>query len=223
MFSENQPICNRNLEHQHGRIYHGWHYSLVVIASIWDTTTLLLYLNKIRTFRKIYQNEQIQRKILFILYRIVIITVFYQITMVLLSMLYGALPFICVPSHMDWYWDPITKIIEDSSVSVWLSILLSFCMYLMMEHNTTTYVRFLRCLHVTHFKYLYFCCFHRMVDHQLEELDSPIAEYVSSVPPGSSSICDTANLSTGIQYRTEMGLGISPDTETKVDSSYISG
>ena len=69
---------------------------ICVAASLWDFITLLLYCYKIRTFRKIpaLQQNAVWRKIMFILQHIIIITLFYQISFLVLCAAISAITYI---------------------------------------------------------------------------------------------------------------------------------
>lgn len=145
-------------------IYSLWISLHGACAQIWDVITLLLYSYKIWKFTKLYKckDSGIWRKILSILYRIVIITVFYQLCLLF-----------CVLSHRveSALWEN-DVVLGNAVLMVLLSIILSFSMYLMMEHNTKEYIEFLYFLRRFKLNFCCCCCRH-IVDQQLEELQLP--------------------------------------------------
>jgi len=135
---------------------------------MWDITTLLMYIYKIwkiGTFYKI-KDEDIWNNILSILHRVVTITLFYQITAFLLE-----ITLISISLIIDLKNNPNIKIgfFIQSVVS---SSILSLSIYLMMEHNTSTYVAFLQFLRKFRLHCLCLCCCRGIVDQQLETLNS---------------------------------------------------
>ena len=136
-----------------------------IIYWLWDFITLLLYGLKIRSFKQ-YKKTQpmVYKRILSILYKIVIITLFYE-SVTIFNAILGAFAVI--------FYNPIIF----TPISVWAmnvnSVSLSFSMYLMMEHNISQYILFLRLL--KKFKLHFFCCCYRhIVIDQLEEINGDL-------------------------------------------------
>ena len=147
---------------------------IIGIASMWDITTLLLYSYKIKSFRKVTSLSQdaVWRKIMFILQRIIIITLFYQISMILCQL-------VAVFVRYSLDNDNVLRETVLHIEGALLTMLWSISMYLMLEHNTNEYLKFLRCFKKSGLKYVYFCCWHRVVDRQLadfEEMKTAVAE-----------------------------------------------
>ena len=162
-YSESSILFPPKMEEQRIQLY--LNILIGVMTSSWDIATLLLYCYKIKTFRKIraLRRDAVWRKIIFVLQRIIIITLFYQISTLILN---GALKQIPV------LWLSVTMKYTIRSVSGGLLVILySISTYLMMEHNADEYLRFLHCLKRSYLKYICFCCCHRMVDQQLSEFD----------------------------------------------------
>ena len=104
----------------------------------WDLTTLLLYYAKIRSFSDIIKGkeEKVYKRVLSILFQIFILTIFYQLTLILTALLE-----VIIHIFNDILWvNHITfnigQMVATSTVSISL--------YLMMEHNKLEYIKFLR-------------------------------------------------------------------------------
>lgn len=149
--------------------FHNWYYTIVALTLLWDITTLLLYCYKIMTFRKAraLQHDAVWRKIVFVLQRIIIVTLFYQISILTLRGIGGVLREIPQLASLH-----MMKYLAHNAIVGLLSVTYSISMYLMMEHNTDDYIRFLRCFKWSYLKYICFCCCHRIVDDQLKEFES---------------------------------------------------
>ena len=145
--------------------FHQCYLVVVVTGLIWDITTLLMYYFKIKSFRKTkaFREDAVWRKIMFILQRIIILTIFYQITLLIVNASLVAAGYVT-----DTELDRLS--IHRVALSL-ICVLYSIAMYLMMEHNTDEYLGFLRCFKRTYLKYICFCCCHRIVDEQLKEFD----------------------------------------------------
>ena len=131
----------------------------VFIYLSWDIVTLCLYINKIKAFKKFKSvSPMIFKRILNIMYRVCVLTLFYEIGLVM-----STVPLI------------ISTIIM---FPAWLSILLgSFpiifvtsSMFLMLEHNTQEYGSFLRVIYRIKLHYLC-CCYRRYIIEYITEMD----------------------------------------------------
>eukprot|EP01084_Bolivina_argentea_P063386 115750_1 len=134
-----------------------------LIYFTWDILTLLLYAFKIRSFKKFKgENMAIHKRILSILYRVLICTLFYEIVSL-----------ICIICYFMF------KYVAENSV--WSDILYHFCeglpvviysysLCLMLQHNTMQYIRFLKFLKQSKFNY-FCCCYKFIVIDQLDELN----------------------------------------------------
>ena len=142
-----------------------WLFPSFIVYQIWDITTLMLYACKIRSFRKWRtspkgqaQNCDVYCKIMFLLHRVVILTLFYAISALLLTLSLFALKATLIGMQLPMQWTVLDVFIRST-----LHNTLSMSMFLMMEHNTDWYQRFLfvirRC-----------CCRIDMVEMQLSEL-----------------------------------------------------
>ena len=169
-YKDSSILFAGNLEVQKVQFYH-WYYSIVAITLAWDITTLSLYCYKIKTFRSntTLSQDAVWRKIIFVLQRIIIINLFYQISILTLKGFGGTLRHI--PALYMWLLYTM-KIPIHNVIVASLTVLYSISMYLMLEHNTDEYLRFLRCLKKSYLKYVSFCCCHRIVDNQLQEFES---------------------------------------------------
>ena len=110
-----------------------------------DVTTVLLYGCKIRSFSRYKHsaNDAIYKRLLCILRKILILTFFYQIFTVCLTVLYLI--------GMTIFGDiPISPML----LSI-ISLSVSISMYLMQDHNSTEYMLFIKSLYRSK---LYFCC-----------------------------------------------------------------
>jgi len=140
---------------------------------IWDITTLMMYIYKIRTIGRFYKSKEngIWNNVLSILHRIVIITLFYQILGLLIAFLYFA---VRRSSFMD-NDNNIGLLIASGLTYTMLSTLYSLSVHLMMEHkhNIKAYIGFLEFLRRFYLNYLCFCCCRNIVDQQLEDLSKP--------------------------------------------------
>ena len=138
----------------------------LVVCIIWDLLTLSLYINKVRMFTKFYNNDtKIKNRILLILNKIIIITLFYHFVQIL--------TLFCV------FWlTKVTSIIDGVTVANFYALLHSYSMYIMVDHNKKSYEWFLNILYRSR---LYFvcCCCKRIVIQQLDEiqlLESTVGE-----------------------------------------------
>ena len=165
-FRDSAIMFDGDLEEQ--SIYFSrWFMMNSITVQLWDLTILLLYCHKVRTLKRTctLRRDAVWRKIMFILQRIIIINVFYWISFMMLN---------AVRHNAQIFLPKLILIkytVYNVIVALW-SILYSISMYLMMEHNTDEYIRFLGCLKKFHLKYLCFCCCHRNVDRQLTEFES---------------------------------------------------
>ena len=105
-------------------------------------------------------NDQVQTRILSILYKIGIITLFYEFIVSI----------VLLPVLDDWLW--ILGTILSTST-------LNFCMFIMMDHNHNTYYRFLRILYVTKLYWIGCCCCIYMVPQQENELNEKKVKHLN--------------------------------------------
>ena len=185
----------------------------------WDTSTLLLYIFKIRSFKRVYKETQpnVYQRILSILYKIVILTLFYQIELVIITI--GG-------SIITEFLDDIAFTILSTLGICINSITISLAMYLMLPHNMEQYAKFLKIVYW--FKCHYVCCCYRnMVIEQLNELTSDVDEKnlsdVVGVDNGdyktgkrqSRKSFETGNNSVPIKHINSNGFELSLETVTE--------
>ena len=131
------------------------------IYVIWDFGTLLLYIFKIRQFSNFKNNAVLAHKrIMFILYKITIITIFYQMFIV-------AAFIILIPIS---FYIQVDSIIDIALVMVFSSksVAWSLSMYFMMEHDEKEYKKFLNVMYRTKLHFCCCCC-RTMVIEQLKD------------------------------------------------------
>ena len=113
-----------------------WALSNMAMYLFWDITTLLLYIAKIRLFKSMKLTKQteksmvIYKRVLSILYRIAILSVFYQIFMFISTVV-----LVCSSAFLGGGL---------STIGLPTSLAYGYSMYLMMDHNTMEYVKFLQ-------------------------------------------------------------------------------
>ena len=154
-------------------IYYLWIFLQSLAGHLWDLVILLLYLFKIWRIGKAHKSKEnrVWDNVLFILHRIVIITVFYTICSLLVSMLYAILGFVQLSEN--GVIDSILIELRSSGMIAVYNLLYFFSILLMMDHNTNIYVVFLNFLHRSRLKYLCFCCCYKMVDKQIQRWNQP--------------------------------------------------
>ena len=126
-------------------------YISMLLYTIWDLLTLSLYMNKIRLFKE-YKHSQpmVYKRILSILYKITIITLFYIILFLMIIALAIALQiFVLGTASQSTVWIIVGSGPRLSTLSY------SMAMMLMMDYNDDLYGKFLRVIYG--FK-LHFCC-----------------------------------------------------------------
>ena len=144
-----------------------WYYYSVYIFSftIWDLLTLCLYMMKIRKFkglRHVTEQPIIYKRIMSILLKIFILTIFYEV----LFLLY-CISFALEIHNSQWLIFIILR--ELSGLSVCCS------MYLMMDHNEKEYLEFLKIIYVFRFHWICFCWRHFVIE-EICSLDRDIQQ-----------------------------------------------
>ena len=155
------------------QMYFLWNFVLSVTAHGTDLVILLLYLFKIWRIGKIHKakGDGVWDNVLSILHRIVIITVFYTI-----SGLWTVFFFTTLSLLQFSEYSAVNSVVDElrtAGLIVLSNVLYSFSIYLMMDHNTNTYIYFLHFLNRFRLKFCCFCCCHKMVDQQIEYLNAP--------------------------------------------------
>ena len=170
--------------------------SPAAVLVIWDITTLLLYYYKIKQFMRFRRaksyssgsihipapsnsdnstisntkDDKIYHRIIFIMNKIIILTLFYEIWIgVLVICAYVITDF---DTRSDMY-SLIWIYLFCYTLST-VPLVFSFAMYLMMDHNDEEYMKFLKLINCCKLQYIFcgccYCCCGMMVDQQLMKL-----------------------------------------------------
>ena len=190
--------------------------AMTAAVQIWDLSTLLLYVWKIHKIGKIYKtkNDAVWSNVLHILHRIVIITIFYEICIFTMAVSFIGL-WAVFPKYLHSQIYTLNGLLN----CVLPNIIWSLSMYLMMDHNTASYVRFISILRRLHLDYLCFCCCHSMVSSQLDALDSAEPPTVKNEPDlceRKTPYTEFENVSVDMSYSIKMNRVVSPETMTTV-------
>ena len=158
-------------------IFYLWNFALLTSAHICDLIILMLYSCKIRQIGKSLKSKTdgVWNNVLFILYRIVIINVFYQFCGLCLVTVYSAWGILLGSGSGDAVMYSISNELRISGVTAGGFFIYSFSMFMMMDHNTKAFVHYLYFLRRSHLKYICLCCCHKLVDQQIEYLEQPNA------------------------------------------------
>merc|ERR1712083_376560 len=132
------------------------------------------YCYKVWQMGKVYKTkyglESVWKNVLFIMNRIVLITLSYLFVAWFVNLSWH----IMYKLVTEAYPGPETELFVTTRTRVELTICiamwLSLSMFMMMEYNEAAYIRFLKVVQVTRFKYICFCCYQGVVDRQLKEL-----------------------------------------------------
>ena len=209
------------------RVYFLWYFSVATATHIWDLAILLLYLFKIWKIGKIHKSKRdgVWDNVLFVLHRIVIITVFYTIFSLSVPIIFTVLSLI--EFSEDDVVNAIIYELRTSALVIIRCIALSFSIFVMMDHNTNIYIDFLHFLHRFRLKYCCFCCFNKMVDRQLQTLEREedvraLGEPSSLKVDGTDDMESTwfPNLSINVVYTSDTSpkeLILSPATVTRIN------
>ena len=142
-----------------------WPAATGIIFLLWDITTLSLYYYKIRSLRDIIKNkdENIYKRVLSILNRIFILTLFYQLSTAIVAVFAVIINLIIIDIVC------VQTFLNNLGVGIF-SVAVCISMYLMMDHNKNEYIKFLR--FVKRSKLHWICCkCRKIVIQQLLELD----------------------------------------------------
>ena len=141
-----------------------WFLFNMLLYIIWDVSTLLLYGFKLKSMKKQYKESQpiVYKRIAAILYKIFILSLFYEIVTVISAFILITFGSIGLDSN---FFDVLSAV-----WSCFVPLSFSYSIYLMMEHNHDKYVTFLRYIYKFRL-YLCCCCCGHIVMDQLEELD----------------------------------------------------
>jgi len=151
-------------------------YSIIYLETIgviyvgWDLTTLLLYACKIRVFYHLFKKthkSHVYKRILSILHKIFILTIFYEISSLFFVALFGITH--AILSNTMW------QRVIGALINAANAIAISISIYLMMEHNRRKYLLFLRLVHK--FRFDWICCKYRfIVMDQIEYIEEDTDE-----------------------------------------------
>lgn len=188
-----------------------WLYFYVAMTALMlaldDIATVMLYICKIHSLR-VYDNlktQEVYLRIQSILYRVVILTFLYQLTIMWAT---ATLVFIV-------YKFKLTKEMLVCG-SLFESLAFSVSMYLMQDHNTAEYVKFLQI--VNKYKlYLCCCCCFRMVKDQHRIMISMDHTHESRLMrKKSNTIGDSENKSAEQSHQNKTGMELSVETVTVI-------
>lgn len=134
-------------------------FAIVAAYFAWDIATLLLYVFKMRSLKKYeHINSDIYKRISLVMRRIVIMTLFYEI----ITASFLVMIAICV--YLIEFLPSVGAYISGCV----MSITYSFSMYLMLDHNTTEYISFLKKM-----KCICRCsCYTSLVRDQMDMIDT---------------------------------------------------
>ena len=148
-------------------------YSSVIVGLIWDGLTLFLYIFKIKQLN-IYQDRGkiVYKKIISILHKLATLTLLYQFAVLFIFLIQTTLHGILTRESLYYR-------ISSGFIGTFSSLPFTMSMYLMLDHNKKSYLRFLRCIY--HCKLYIICCFCRnivteQIDYDIKDLnvsDSP--------------------------------------------------
>ena len=140
-----------------------WHLIIGILHSVWDLITLALYIFKIRAITS-YKNidESVFNRILNILQKITILTLFYEIHIIIFNVSSQVTGYIL--GHDSFYYFIVYTFIGRLS-----TFSLFYSMHLMMEHNEKEYYVSLKIVYYLKMHYLC-CCWRSMVIDQLTVL-----------------------------------------------------
>ena len=133
------------------------------MLALWDLVTLVLYISKIRSLvhNSMDIDQNMYKRILTTLRKIIILTLFYQISGVIL---------LCIALVMNEFVDAdLAWFIWTIVFTTLIPVLMSISMYLMMGHNQYHYVKFLKMIRWLRLHWI--CCkWSCMVIDQLEAI-----------------------------------------------------
>ena len=187
-----------------------WSAVHFALYHVWDLATLGLYALKIHSFRKYKaEQEEVYRRIMCILQRVAILTLFYDTVFALTTcvvVLFGFPPEI---EAMPIKW----SLLVSEMGSALVVVLFSVSMLMMLEHNTAAYIRFLRLVRRLRLNFVFCCCCTRIIEQQLDQfatgqLRISVKTQTSDAP---KSETDNASPKSPL-YRTEVRFEASLET-----------
>ena len=186
------------------------------LYSFWDLLTLILYSSKvyIMTFRK-YQNEKkVYNRIMLILNRLLIFTILYQIFFLSQAIFEY---FARVSTLAAQYESLMTQLYF--CIGAIVSISWSLSMYLMQEHNTKSYKKFLYLLDALKLDYIFCFCCKSWIKAEIARNRHPSVEgqaHKSDESTGNTVTTGTTNTNTN---ETINSLELEPIAATNIDPS----
>eukprot|EP01084_Bolivina_argentea_P150975 263579_1 len=174
-----------------------------VIIYVWDIITLILYVTKTISFRfnkkeMIEKQMHVWKRIKFILNRVILLTLcywIYNIFLVIFAMQSSILSGGDAPNYLSFVWFLI--------ISSFHSICINCCVFLMEEHNSSEYARFLRILNKYKFYYICFpcCCLYcnSLITQSLNAIDEELIDvelYLNKSQNDQNDDLDTQNNNT---------------------------
>ena len=145
-----------------GSLYHSFYtqwISFTAYAVISWVFVLLLYIVILLSIKKRFTNSQSNDKIMGILHRILILTIIYEV--IGLGGSFTHVYHIKNPTNFAY--------ILNGTMNGLLSTTLSFSMFLMQDHNTTEYKKFLNILYKLRLHNCLCCCFRLRIKKEVEE------------------------------------------------------
>ena len=165
----------------------GWVYIGSTTFILWDVTTLLLYSCKILNInRQKCFAKQIQKRIMSILNRIMILTLFYEIGFIL--------SFITLVIHS--FSDNNNSYTLNVISLLMTSVMISYSIFLMQSQNTDQYRKFLEILYKSRLYYIFgCCCCEKMITNDLyssNSMNSPTDDQQNAEKKPQSEMTTTA-------------------------------
>ena len=132
-----------------------WKNMMGLIYFIWDFVTLFLYIRQIRLLKNAQQRQD---EIQGVMSRVLILTLFYQIPVILI------MAFSIISLSLKW------ELYDWSFVGATTSILFSVSVSLMIEHNTSRYIKFLKIIKKMKLHILCLCCYSYIMRENIHEI-----------------------------------------------------
>lgn len=149
-------------------IANNWFILSFMCYLLWDLASLILYLLKIRSFRKYQENNAIYQRILNIMYRVLILTLFYEIVGTGIISLCNVVISPFIESDAD-----IRN--KDNIQALIASVIYSYSVFLMSEHNTEYYIKYLKSI-IVKYVFCYFCCCRSRIILQIDYFEKNIQD-----------------------------------------------
>ena len=125
---------------------------------IWDLITLYLYRRKIKQIEKLFEsdpndaNKEVTRRIISTLHRILVLTIWYNFFVFVRNTYTWTVAFTADPRSDLWIY---TAIIFGPTLD---TLVFATAMYLMLEHNTSHYTKFIKWVHHLRLYWCVICC-----------------------------------------------------------------